>query len=280
MGSRLNVRGRTRFGTGLAAGAVIAAIVWPATGLWQLAPMVVVTVTAAVYLVWSIRILWPMDAASTRAHAEAADVRDELGDAALIATLAVCLSAVGVLLLSAGDRNRSWYATLAVIAVLAAWGMLHTLFASRYARIYYGGDSGTGEAGGIDFNTSDQPCYVDFFYFAFNLGMTYQVSDTSVGPRHPSRSAQALPAELHLWHGDHRDHHQPGDESGRLTAGITVLLADRLVIIPIRVERLQQWQMTVRFRAQCSGTWTAPSSTPSRCGAGRWRSSRSRWVPG
>ncbi|GAC59665.1 hypothetical protein ACN95_00795 [Gordonia sihwensis] len=175
--AKRDVRGMTRFIVGLAAGLVIAAVVWPATGLWQLAPMLMVTVTSAVYLVWSVAMLWPMDAPTTRAHAEAADVRDELGDAALIATLAVSLSAIGVLLLAARDRNGSWYAMLAVVAVLAAWGMLHTLFASRYARIYY-----AGEPGGIDFNTSDPPCYADFFYFAFNLGMTYQVSDTAVGP--------------------------------------------------------------------------------------------------
>ena len=39
-------------------------------------------------------------------------------------------------------------------------------------------------AGGIDFNSDDPPAFRDFLYFSYNLGMTYQVSDTSV-----SRSA-------------------------------------------------------------------------------------------
>jgi uncharacterized membrane protein len=36
-------------------------------------------------------------------------------------------------------------------------------------------------AGGIDFNVEGYwPMYADFTYVAFNLGMTFQVSDTSV----------------------------------------------------------------------------------------------------
>ncbi len=31
-----------------------------------------------------------------------------------------------------------------------------------------------------DFNSEQLPEYRDFFYFSYNLGMTYQVSDTNV----------------------------------------------------------------------------------------------------
>jgi uncharacterized membrane protein len=35
--------------------------------------------------------------------------------------------------------------------------------------------------GGIDFNTSEEdPRYVDFAYLSFDLGMTFQVSDTNL----------------------------------------------------------------------------------------------------
>ena len=33
---------------------------------------------------------------------------------------------------------------------------------------------------GIDFNGDQLPAFRDFLYFSYNLGMTYQVSDTSV----------------------------------------------------------------------------------------------------
>ena len=34
--------------------------------------------------------------------------------------------------------------------------------------------------GGIDFNQEESPQYSDFAYLSFDLGMTYQVSDTTL----------------------------------------------------------------------------------------------------
>jgi uncharacterized membrane protein len=59
--------------------------------------------------------------------------------------------------------------------VTGVWGMIHVMYTARYAHQYY-----SEPEGGIDFNTDDPPRYADFFYFSFNLGMTYQVSDTNV----------------------------------------------------------------------------------------------------
>jgi uncharacterized membrane protein len=62
--------------------------------------------------------------------------------------------------------------------VAASWISVHTVFALRYARLYY-----TGPPDGIDFNQHEDPNYVDFAYLAFTLGMTYQVSDTNLKNR-------------------------------------------------------------------------------------------------
>jgi hypothetical protein len=51
--------------------------------------------------------------------------------------------------------------------------MLHLMYTARYAYLYY-----SEPVGGIDFNSNDQPSYRDFLYLSYNLGMTYQVSDT------------------------------------------------------------------------------------------------------
>ena len=59
------------------------------------------------------------------------------------------------------------------------------MYAARYAYLYY-----TPSAGGIDFNSDDPPAFRDFFYFSYNLGMTYQVSDTNVS--NPTIRAVAL----------------------------------------------------------------------------------------
>jgi len=58
-----------------------------------------------------------------------------------------------------------------------SWASLHLMYAARYAFHFYA----DGPEGGIDFNEKGyQPAFRDFFYFSYNLGMTYQVSDTGV----------------------------------------------------------------------------------------------------
>ena len=66
---------------------------------------------------------------------------------------------------------------LVLCGVFMAWASLHLMYAARYAHLYYVTCGGTG----IDFNAEEyEPAYRDFFYFSYNLGMTYQVSDTAV----------------------------------------------------------------------------------------------------
>ena len=72
-------------------------------------------------------------------------------------------------------------AALSVASVALAWATVHTLFTTRYARLYY-----TGPDGGIDFNEADPPRYADF---AFTIGMTFQVSDTDLGTNEVRRTA-------------------------------------------------------------------------------------------
>ena len=82
-----------------------------------------------------------------------------------------------VVLLISGDSHADRAAAATALAgVFTAWAGLHLMYAARYAYLYY-----TPTAGGIDFNDRDyRPAFRDFFYFSYNLGMTYQVSDTSV----------------------------------------------------------------------------------------------------
>src|SRR5215210_5268718 len=64
---------------------------------------------------------------------------------------------------------------LGIVSVVLAWGMVHTVFTLRYARLYYGRPKG-----GIEFNQDEPPRYSDFAYLAFTVGMTFQVSDTNL----------------------------------------------------------------------------------------------------
>ena len=62
-------------------------------------------------------------------------------------------------------------------SIVVSWLLVHTIFALKYARLYYGG---AGEDGGIEFENHVQPPYSDFAYLAFTIGMTFQVSDTDL----------------------------------------------------------------------------------------------------
>jgi uncharacterized membrane protein len=66
-------------------------------------------------------------------------------------------------------------AAVSVAGVAAAWATVHTLFTTRYARLFY-----QWPIGGVDFNEDDAPQYSDFAYLSFTIGMTFQVSDTDL----------------------------------------------------------------------------------------------------
>ncbi|MEU6707817.1 DUF1345 domain-containing protein [Streptomyces wuyuanensis] len=117
-------------------------------------------------------VLWPMDAAATHLNARREDFRPVTEELAVVAVSLCGLVAI-VLLLLRGESDMAHAAT-ALCGVFTAWAALHLMYATRYAYVYYE------NAGGIDFNSQHPPAYRDFFYFSYNLGMTYQVSDTDV----------------------------------------------------------------------------------------------------
>ena len=75
-----------------------------------------------------------------------------------------------------------------------SWIMVHTVFTLRYARSYY-----SNPRGGIDFNESDLPTYLDFAYLALTIGMTFQVSDTNLTSKSIRRIALAHAALSYLF---------------------------------------------------------------------------------
>jgi uncharacterized membrane protein len=60
--------------------------------------------------------------------------------------------------------------------VVLSWALVNTVFALKYARLYY-----AGEDGGIDFHQEQPPTYSDFAYVAFTVGMSFAISDTDLG---------------------------------------------------------------------------------------------------
>ncbi len=70
---------------------------------------------------------------------------------------------------------------LAAATVMLSWGFLNTMFALHYAHDYY--DVANAAGAGLDFPGAAKPDYWDFMYFAFVIGMTFQVSDVQISSR-------------------------------------------------------------------------------------------------
>jgi uncharacterized membrane protein len=138
-------------------------------------------VAALVFLVWTWRAVWHLDQRDSAQHAEREDPTTGLADGVLLIASIVSLGAVGVVLVTGeGGTGGPMVATLAlaVSSVVVSWAVVHTVYALKYARLYY-----AGEDGGINFHGDHPATYKDFAYLAFTVGMTFQVSDTEINAR-------------------------------------------------------------------------------------------------
>ncbi len=79
---------------------------------------------------------------------------------------------------------------LSVIGMMASWTLLHTIFTFHYAHLYYFRDEDK-SAAALGFPKEKKPDYLDFAYFAFVIGMTFQVSDVEINSRVTRRTALA-----------------------------------------------------------------------------------------
>lgn len=113
----------------------------------------------------------------------------------IVILLACFASMLMVLLLMISDESRETdkvlYVPVALAGILFSWGMVHTMFAFHYAHIYYDDDEDKvqKQAGGLEFPKEEEPDYLDFAYFSFVIGMTFQVSDVEISARKLRRIA-------------------------------------------------------------------------------------------
>lgn len=158
----------------LAVGVVVGVVAAVPLG-WEFGPVIVWVVAAVLYLAWTWLAIGRMDAATTKLRATRED--PTIGTSHLVLLLASLASLAGVaVLLVASSRGEDLLAAgLGVLSVAASWFTVHTIYTLGYAATYY-----SGTEGGIDFNQQAPPAYVDFAYVGFTLGMTYQVSDTTI----------------------------------------------------------------------------------------------------
>ncbi len=125
----------------------------------------------------------------THTHAGTHDPGRRAVNILVILTSCVSLLATAVVLRQARAQPpevRDLFVVLCILAVASAWVLTHTVYALRYAHLYYRDDHEG--VGGLTFPGDAAPCYLDFAYFAFTIGMCFQVSDVSVPSRQIRRA--------------------------------------------------------------------------------------------
>jgi uncharacterized membrane protein len=88
-----------------------------------------------------------------------------------------------LLLMISGDNSivkHPLFLPAAVGGMLQSWIMVHTIFTFHYAHMYYDDENAAATARGLLFPGDEAPDYLDFAYFSFVIGSTFQVSDVQV----------------------------------------------------------------------------------------------------
>ena len=136
------------------------------------------------YIVTSCIVFFTQTSAEIRKYAKQEDGSRIYVFLLVVITSFASLFTVLLLMLSqkAKDTPQAIFIPVAISGMLLSWLMVHVIFAFHYAHLYYGDDvnDSSKHAEGLEFPKEKKPDYVDFVYFSFVIGTTFQVSDTDV----------------------------------------------------------------------------------------------------
>jgi uncharacterized membrane protein len=109
----------------------------------------------------------------------------------LIASFASMFTVLLLMISENGTKGNEIMSTIiAVSGMMLSWIMVHTIFTIHYAHMYYEKNAECiGPA--LDFPGDKKPDYIDFAYFSFVIGMTFQVSDVEIHSSKMRRTALA-----------------------------------------------------------------------------------------
>ncbi|MDQ1135543.1 putative membrane protein [Microbacterium sp. SORGH_AS 1204] len=153
-----------------------AAVVAALLGIPDLSPLLGWVIAAGIFLTWAWPRAWPADSERTRTLARHEERSRRLVDTLIIAAtlFSVVLVVFALIRSQQQDLIGSLAAILAVVGVVAAWALVNTVYAFKYARMYYLDDRHR-----FDFDQDEDPAYSDFAYTAFLIGMAYSASNVT-----------------------------------------------------------------------------------------------------
>ena len=181
---------------------VVAAVIWlivtvallPFVG-WELASIGGWNVAALTLLCVTWPIILRADASDVVSIATREDETRATATVLVVGASTASLVGVGFALSRAGQETgatRVGLIAFAFVTVIVSWTVINTVFTLRYAHLHF-----RARGNGIDFGglgAHGLPSYRDFAYVAFTIGMTYQVSDTTL--RDPLLRRTVLPHAL------------------------------------------------------------------------------------
>jgi uncharacterized membrane protein len=155
---------------------VVVALVSAASLNWRQATLMGWDTAGLLFIMWIWLTVWPMSGKDSAGHALREDPSRAAADILLLVASIASLASITLVLVGAADLHgsaRIAQIALGVASVVVSWTVLHTVYALKYAEMYF-----HESPGGVDFPGNDEPSYKDFAYLAFTMGMTFQVSDT------------------------------------------------------------------------------------------------------
>jgi uncharacterized membrane protein len=172
---------RLLFASLAAAGGIVAvAPVAPVGQAWWVSVVAGWDAGALMFIALAWFVILRTDSASTKQRAGGDDPgRHTVFALALAASLFSLFASVFILkeVRSLSGAERTVWTLLALAAIAFSWLLTHTAYTLRYAHIYYRG--GASERG-LTFPGDRPPADIDFAYFAFTIGMCFQVSDVVI----------------------------------------------------------------------------------------------------
>ncbi|SEM19940.1 Uncharacterized membrane protein [bacterium A37T11] len=133
---------------------------------------------AMIYLILCYLVISSLDASSIKRKAAAEDGnRVFVLILILISAFASFLGVFSLIVSDEASKSKSFIVVLSISVTVLSWLLIHTAFIFHYAYLYYrSGKNGSG----LKFPDDGELDYLDFAYYSFCMGCTFQVSDVSV----------------------------------------------------------------------------------------------------
>jgi uncharacterized membrane protein len=117
----------------------------------------------------------------------------------ILATLAACAAFSGIfaeltIVKDSSGLLRALHISLAAATIVSAWTFIHVMFALHYAHEYFSEHVAKNTQDGkspapLRFPGTDDPDYLDFFYFSFVIGVACATADIEIWARGLRRTA-------------------------------------------------------------------------------------------